>query len=466
LTESKIPFDPEAEKSVLAGILMDPQLMDVYGDSISSKMFHDAKHSAIFDAMKKAEEKGLGIDIITVASELSAQDKLNMVGGESWLLELQSTIVGTANFESWCKVIKDLWCRREVMSLCDKAKSKAMDCSVSVLETCNSMESSLHDNATSTVPNANRTSTDVMKKTITDMQDSHEELKRGGKSQKRVMFGIPWIDEFVKIYRGGLGAIGAFTGVGKTAWELQCFTSQALNAQAVCLGCTESSAEELLLRVYAHMSHVSIEDALEPKDDKVILALQQAHRKMARFKDNWMIWGEDDWESDIDKFCYLVSNFKRRMGKLDMFWLDHFCDIPMLASKGDSDKFAPVQRAMTKLKRLAIKTDSAGMILSQFTKASQEERRPSLASFYGSSFFTQPLRSVSIIYNTDMKPGQPRKERENCSWYTVKGRLGSGFCKQITYVGKECTFYPQTGIQSAYSSSNHRYDPGDDPDSD
>jgi len=440
-----MPFDPEAERSILAGIFMEPELISIYGDGLSPDMFHDAKNAATFESMQKTSDKGLGVDIITVASELKAQGKFNLVGGEAALMDIQTAISNTYNFESWCRVVKDLWCRRKVMGLCDKSKSKAMDCSVSILDTCNSAEIGLHDNALATVPNANRTSTGVMRKAIEEIQSCYQDALDGKESKRRVSLGLPWMDDFIKIYRGGLSAVGAFTGAGKTAWEIQCFTAQAVNRQPVCLGCTESSAEELLHRIYAHLAHLRIEDVMSPRSKETINAIQKAQDIMAACKDNWMIWGEDDWESDPDKFCYLVSGFHRKKRRLDMWWLDHFCDIPTPASKGDADKFAPVQRVMTKLKRLSSpsKTNSAGMILSQFTKATEEARRPTLSSFYGSAFFTQPLRMAAIIYNTDKKPDQPPKEKENCLFYSVKSRMTAGFCRQTTYVGRECTFYPQ-----------------------
>jgi replicative DNA helicase len=238
---------------------------------------------------------------------------------------------------------------------------------------------------------------------------------------------------------------------------LQAFTAQALAGDHVVYGCTESSAEEIMTRMTAQLAGVSMEEALEPTSALIVQRLQEAAAKLARVKDNFIVWGEDDFESDINRFCYLVMSAWRKWGALDMFYLDHFADIDLPDSDESADKFKGVKDAVRALKRVAIKTNSAGTVLTQFNKDAEDIKRPGLKHITGSAHFTRPMRIVSILLNIDYKPGEERKDSERVEWYSVKTRFAKGWLRHLTFRGREGRFYREASEYGDNGDYTHKY---------
>ena len=469
--ETKIPSDIDAERSIIASILLEPDSFDLGCKALKPAMFYDARHAAMFESIVELAKDGHGIDMLTVANRLKSNGKLDFIGGHSVLMEIQSSIASTSNVEGWCSIIIDCWCRREIATTCDRFKHSALDESKEILATCSDLETATRSVAITSVPQAAKLPQDIIRKAIEDIQSAYEEKKMGGNSPKRVMTGIKWIDREIKFYRGGLSALGADTGVGKTTLALQMFGSQAIDGDPTPYFCSESSAEEIFTRVCACKAGLRIEDALEPPDKKTLDAFNTAATLMNKNRDNWMIYGEEDWDSDIDKLCYLVEMFYKKHGRIGMWTLDHFQDLNLASGKNDADKFESVKRVMTKCKRLSAKTDSSGLILAQVNKISENQKYYTINSFYGSKFFTQPLRLAFFINNKDYKPGMKRKPKEDAEIYSAKDRLGGGFFIPSTFIGSQGRFYPQViaGDSSkpvAYYDENnigHVYDKEDEP---
>lgn len=142
-----LPFDLEAEKSVLSAIFLDPTnfttVSSILGsvasaDSkkkksarentpaignpffrrVAATMFHEPMHAAIYEAMLNLSEGKLAIDVLSVSDWLTRAGRLEMIGGLEALLELQTYIVSAAHLESWCHLLRDYAMLREMMKTC------------------------------------------------------------------------------------------------------------------------------------------------------------------------------------------------------------------------------------------------------------------------------------------------------------------------------------------------------------
>ena len=142
-----LPFDLEAEKSVLSAIFLDPAnfttVSSILGSvatpetkkkkgvkesaptignpffrRVASTMFHEPMHAAIYEAMLNLSEGKMAIDVLSVSDWLTRAGRLEMIGGLEALLELQSYIVSAAHLESWCHLLRDYAMLREMMKTC------------------------------------------------------------------------------------------------------------------------------------------------------------------------------------------------------------------------------------------------------------------------------------------------------------------------------------------------------------
>jgi replicative DNA helicase len=95
-----LPNSPEAEASVIGGILLHPKAFMQVVELVSPEDFYHPAHAAIFQAMIELDETGKPIDAITVAEQMRSNDsigRLRAVNGEAYFIELMSQVVTIEN---------------------------------------------------------------------------------------------------------------------------------------------------------------------------------------------------------------------------------------------------------------------------------------------------------------------------------------------------------------------------------
>jgi replicative DNA helicase len=456
--------DLDAERAVLASVLLEPEAINE-AIGLDPQAFFDNKHKAIFEAMSLLHERGEAIDLLTLSDSLKTTGRLESVGGVDNLMAISSSIGSATNLEEWCNILRVMLCRRDTVKACNSAMIKAQELHSPILETCSDIEKTIHDAAAKSISQANKTAGEVIQNAVTSIQVAHQEIQAGRESPERVFYRVDYVDNFIKVKRKTLHAYVGKTGMGKTALEIQCFVAQIFAGRPVVLGCTESPAEEIVTRMLAYVAGVPFWEAVEPSSNAIVGKLYNASKRLAQFKDNFIVWGEDDFQSDIDKFCYLVTSAWRKWNALDMWWFDHFADAEMPESKDTSDKFAGVRQVMRSFKRLAIKTNSAGTILTQYNKDADDIPNPGLKYITGSSHFVRPCQLITALSNPDSKPGQDQKEIERVKWYALKGRFTGRGAINLSFNGAQGKFYRELNSSESFGdngSYGHRYGKDDE----
>ena len=85
---------------------------------IAESVFYDRKYAAIYAAILEMNEKNIGVDILSLSDKLERSGKLAAIGGQDFLIEVQSSIASTANIEAWCKILRDYAMLRELLRTC------------------------------------------------------------------------------------------------------------------------------------------------------------------------------------------------------------------------------------------------------------------------------------------------------------------------------------------------------------
>ncbi|MBR2364367.1 MAG: replicative DNA helicase, partial [Lentisphaeria bacterium] len=85
---------------------------------IAESVFYDRKYAAIYAAILEMNEKNIGVDILSLSDKLERSGKLAAIGGQEFLIEVQSSIASTANIEAWCKILRDYAMLRELLHTC------------------------------------------------------------------------------------------------------------------------------------------------------------------------------------------------------------------------------------------------------------------------------------------------------------------------------------------------------------
>jgi replicative DNA helicase len=112
----KMPFDLEAEKSVLGALLLDKDAIVKVVEFLKPSHFYKTSHQTIYEAIVILYEKREPADLITVPAQLKKSGTLEECGGVTYLTELINTVPTAANVEVYARLIKDHAIRRELMN--------------------------------------------------------------------------------------------------------------------------------------------------------------------------------------------------------------------------------------------------------------------------------------------------------------------------------------------------------------
>jgi replicative DNA helicase len=86
------PYAPEAEISVLGGMLIDGDAVAKALEFVDDTMFYREANRRVFRAMTRLFQRGQVIDPVTLGEDLSKTDELEGIGGMSYIAELLDAV--------------------------------------------------------------------------------------------------------------------------------------------------------------------------------------------------------------------------------------------------------------------------------------------------------------------------------------------------------------------------------------
>lgn len=105
-TEKTLPHGIEAEKSVIGCILLDKDAIIKVADILEAEDFYHDHHRFIYEACIELFQKSEPIDLVTAATKLQAQEKLELVGGPEYLAELQNFVPVATHIFQYAQIVK------------------------------------------------------------------------------------------------------------------------------------------------------------------------------------------------------------------------------------------------------------------------------------------------------------------------------------------------------------------------
>ena len=101
------PHSLEAEQSVLGGLLLDNEAVDKVGDVLADADFYSEAHRLIYHHIYRLAAEGKPADVVTVSESLASSQKLDYVGGLSYLGALVGNVPTAANIRHYAQIVRD-----------------------------------------------------------------------------------------------------------------------------------------------------------------------------------------------------------------------------------------------------------------------------------------------------------------------------------------------------------------------
>lgn len=423
-----MPNSAEAERALLGIAVLDNEMLgQMIAFGILPEDFYVPSHRRIFMAMIEVQRKGQPVDPLTVGEQLKLEGELESCGGYVFITNLTYGLPRYTNVQHYAKIVKDKSNVRQLIKVCNKIVSRALDedddpdtllaeSERAVLELC-------HDAlARSGVRPRPRGFESLAQ--VTPM--FREELIDYGKGiTKALPLGLPELDDLLDgggAQPQGLYFIAALPGLGKTSAALGIAGNVARNGTTVGVVSIEMAKLQIVKRLFS--AHTGIPHrAMRP--GFVGEELQLALEWLPDFAK--MPIHIDDTSRTIDELARHSAELVLGKHNAGLIIVDYLQLLSLDGQMNVKQRTQEVSAISIGLKHIARDLNVPVIALSQLNRESAREgRRPMLHDLRESGQLEADAEAVSFLWNPLYKVGEPpnRDPIQNIMWILEKQRNG------------------------------------------
>src|SRR5512142_67703 len=250
-----LPASPDAERSILGGILLDNFLQNEAAAALQPDHFYLDSHRRIYQRMLDLNEFGKPIDIISLADELGRHKELESVGGVAYLTSLTDGVPRRQSIENYIRLVKDKALLRGLIHAANGMISKALDQEDETAEVLDAAEASLFALTEARIGQDLMALKDIVKESFPGGLDA---LYEAGRRITGVETHYTDLDELTSgLQPSDLVIVAARPSMGKTALAINIAENVAIHGEKpVAIFSLEMSREALLRRMLCSQSRV------------------------------------------------------------------------------------------------------------------------------------------------------------------------------------------------------------------
>lgn len=257
LEKGKLP--PQAidlEEVVLGAMMIDKKGVDEVIDILHPDVFYKESHQHIFEAIYKLFQNSEPVDLLTVSAQLKKEKKLDLVGGEFYLIQLTQKVASSAHIEFHARIILQKYIQRTLIKISSEIIEEAYDEGTDVFDLLDNAEAKLYE---VTQGNLKRSSETAQSLVIQAKKKIEEIANREGLSG--IPSGFTQVDKLTSGWQpSDLIIIAARPGMGKTAMTLSMARNMAVNYNIpVAFFSLEMSSVQLITRLISSETGLSSE---------------------------------------------------------------------------------------------------------------------------------------------------------------------------------------------------------------
>lgn len=388
------PHDLDAEKSVLAAILIDKDAIIKTSEILKPESFYSKAHQAIFEAMLELYDKRMTIDVITLKDQLTKNKKIRTVGGVSGISQLSNLLSTAANVENYASMVKEKYVKRELIALSNEVGTLAFDESKEINEILDGAE---HRVMSISQTHARRDFLPI-KQTLVESFDRLDELQKSGGELRGLPTGFADLDRMTAgLQKSNLVILAARPGTGKTAFAVNIAQYATIMAKKkVGFFSLEMSREELVDRLLVGQADI---DAWKLKTGRLsqedFLKISDAMGVLAESK----LFIDDTPGLSI----YEMRTKARRLmmeQEIDLLVVDY---LQLAHGQNRENRVQEVGEISQGLKNIARELKIPVLALAQLSRAVEQrgEKAPQLSDLRESGSIEQDADVVMFLYRKD-----------------------------------------------------------------
>ena len=126
--EQQMPYNLEAEQSVLGAILLDPANLSAVMGSLTPECFYRTQHQEIFSVMFRMFSAGQALDNVTIFDEVIKEHIFDTPElAKQYMVQLMETVPSTSNIEVYARIVREKFYLRSLIEASRDIISNAAD---------------------------------------------------------------------------------------------------------------------------------------------------------------------------------------------------------------------------------------------------------------------------------------------------------------------------------------------------
>lgn len=375
----------EAQASVIGAMLIDDDVVGPVLAELDPKDFIYASYRRIFMAFRKLFTNGIPPDLVTVLAELRG-DKGHREDETAKLLKSCMEITPTsANWAEYARIVRETARLNQIQSLCED------------LGNCPDL-----DSAAAVIAKLNDAT--VVSRRVREV-GMEEALLRFYERQKEkpnyLTWGIPKLDQVLRIGLGKFVLLGGYPSDGKTAMALAMAWHQA-RTRKVGFFSFETDEDELMERLAATVANIQMSQIVNRRISPE--GYERLASKATEITERNLHLVQASGMDAQEILSYAVSR------QYQVIYIDY---VQILGNDDSEDEYGRITRFSRTLQRGAKQLDITVVALSQFNRADATERSrkpkkgeegptrvkaPSMRALRGSGQLEQDADAILLLY--------------------------------------------------------------------
>ena len=437
-----LPYNLEAEQSVLGCVLIDPELLsDIMEKIRSPQVFYTRQHRELYSLMIRMFSESKPIDYVTLLDEARGEEIFENEGtAKNYLLHLMEAVPTTANLPQYCDILLEKYYMRGLLTAATDIASAVRQEEGSASELLDAAEQKIYDIRQGRQTSELQPIGDV----IIGVYDSIYEMNQRDDSRiTGLASGFTQLDLMLSgLNKTDLILVAARPGMGKSAFALNIAANVGMKHPDldIAIFSLEMSNPQLVTRMLCS-------DALIPSDK-----MRTGHLE----KEEWQklavtaqrLSGTHIYMDDTAGIT--VSQMKakvRRLKNLGLIIIDYL----QLMTSGTriENRVQEISQMTRNLKIMAKELDVPVICLSQLSRASEQRQghRPMLSDLRESGSIEQDADSVLFLFreeyyaDAEEANGADDSTRNTATCIVAKNRHGSTGDVTIGWQGEYTRFF-------------------------
>ena len=404
--EKLLPQNIEAECGVLGSIIIDPEAIVQVADFLSAEDFYRDAHRTIYETIVQLYEQREPADFITICDELERRNKLEEVGGASYITSLINLVPTSGNIEYYGRIVERTAILRRLIHAAGEIAATAYeegDANVA-LDRAEKLIFGISQRHA-------RADFSPLSELLSDYMAKLDQLHDRRGQVVGVPTGFTDLDRLTGgLQKSDLIILAARPAVGKTSLCLSLAHNAAIkHGQSVAIFSLEMSKEQLVQRL------LSMDAGIDQQ----------------RLRTGWI--EDDEWERIVYSMGTLaeaniwiddtagISTMEMRSkarrlqaeSGVNLIIVDYLQLMQSSAGKRNDNRVQEISEISRNLKGLARELDVPVMALAQLSRAveSRQSKVPQLSDLRESGSIEQDADVVMFIYRDDVY--NPESERKN-----------------------------------------------------